>query len=315
MACSIEIAERGPGEPAGGALLYHLADPFIHPPDQETGARLGDFMTREQLFLSQHGLIERLTAWVASRRGLRGADAEDFASTVTLRLIENDYEILGRFEGRSSLKTYLTAVVNRLYADFQNERFGKWRSSAMARRRGPLAIRLERLLYRDGLSFGEACGVLQTSVGVGATRDELYALSLELPRRAGRAAGALPQPPAAPADPGPTAVEAAERQALADRTFAILRRSLRRLPARDRVLLRLHLETGLTMAEAARALGERQKAAYRRKETILAALRTELEAQGIRERDVHELLSTLDWQAALDAGPAAGGSALEVGEP
>src|SRR5207245_473091 len=97
-------------------LPYHRAVP-------------GGPMTREQLFLSELALIERVIAWVCARRCLRGADGEDFASTVKLRLIENDYEILGRFEGRSSLKTYITAVVNHLYLDFQTQRFGKWRPS------------------------------------------------------------------------------------------------------------------------------------------------------------------------------------------
>jgi DNA-directed RNA polymerase specialized sigma24 family protein len=99
-------------------------------------------MTREQLFLEQLAVIERVIGWVCSRHGLRGADAEDFASAVKTRLIENDYEVLGRFEGRSSLKTYLASVVNRLYLDFQVQRFGKWRPSAEARRLGTVALRL-----------------------------------------------------------------------------------------------------------------------------------------------------------------------------
>src|SRR5262245_42565016 len=37
-------------------------------------------MTREQLFLSELASIERLISWVCVRRGLRGADAEDFGS-------------------------------------------------------------------------------------------------------------------------------------------------------------------------------------------------------------------------------------------
>ena len=90
-------------------------------------------MTHEQLFLSQLAVIERVIAWVCARRGLRGADAEDFGSLVKHRLIEQDYEVLAKFEGRSSLKTYLAAVINRLYLDFQVQRFGKWRPSAQAR--------------------------------------------------------------------------------------------------------------------------------------------------------------------------------------
>ena len=77
------------------------------------------------------------------RHRLRGADAEDFASCVKLRLIENDYEILGGSRARSTLKTYLTAVIQRLYLDYQVQRFGKWRPSALARKLGPVCLRLE----------------------------------------------------------------------------------------------------------------------------------------------------------------------------
>src|SRR2546426_3629620 len=144
---------------------------------------LGGRMTREQLFLSELALIERVIAWVCARRCLRGAEAEDFWSTVKLRLIENDYEILGRFEGRSSLKTYMTVVVHRLYLDYQTQRFGKWRPSAEARRLGPVALRLELLLYRDGLTFEEARGVLPTDFQVAESRVALHELSLKLHRR------------------------------------------------------------------------------------------------------------------------------------
>jgi RNA polymerase sigma factor (sigma-70 family) len=250
-------------------------------------------MNREQLFLSQLDVIERVIAWVSSRRGLRGADAEDFASGVKHRLIENDYEILARFEGRSSLKTYLAAVVNRLYLDFQVRRFGKWRPSAQARRLGPVGLRLERLMFRDGLSFDEACGVLQSDPGAKETRDALYAMSQTL---AGRMARAVP---GAAGTSGGSAAERAERQALAERTFSVIGRSLGRLGARDRIFLRLHLESGFTVAEAARSLGLDQKALYRRRESILKHLRSDLEAEGIGSADAHELLAALDWDVAL----------------
>jgi RNA polymerase sigma factor (sigma-70 family) len=268
-------------------------------------------MTREELFLARLPVIERVIGWVAARRGLRGADAEDFASTVRTRLVENGYEALARFEGRSSLKTYLTAVINRLYLDFQVQRFGKWRSSAEARRLGPLAMRLECLLFRDGLPFEEACGVLASDTRLSATRDALEALRLRLPPRPVRG---RPGDRAVPVstESGDVAVERAERQALAERTFSAIRRSLGRLPARDRIFLRLHVESGLTVAETARALGEPQKALYRKKEEILKRLRADLEAEGVLLHDARELLSTLDWDAALGPEEPAGGSAGEM---
>jgi RNA polymerase sigma factor (sigma-70 family) len=253
-------------------------------------------VTREQQFLAQLPVIDRVIGWVCARRGLQKADAEDFASIVKTRLIENDYEILARFEGRSSLKTYLAVVVNRLYLDFQVQRFGKWRPSAEARRLGPLALSLERLLHRDGLSFDEACGVLGSDPRVSETRDALWALRLRLPQRRSRG-GARVGPE--PEEPGPPAAERASRQALADRTFAVIRRSLSCLPPRDRLFLRLHVESGFSVAQAARALDEDQKALYRRKDVLLKRLRTDLEAEGIGTADAQELLSALDWEAAL----------------
>jgi RNA polymerase sigma factor (sigma-70 family) len=268
--------------------------------------------THEEMFLSQLPVIDRVIGWVCARRGLRGADAEDFASTVKTRLIENDYEVLARFEGRSSLKTYLTVVINRLFLDFQVRRFGKWRSSAEARRLGPVAVRLERLLFRDGLTFDEACGVLRSDTRMSETRDTLEALRLRLRDRPSRGTDADGDEPVSSVT-GALAVERAERQALADRTFSAIRRSLLRLPARDRVFLRLHVEAGLTVAQAARALGLEQKALYRRKEEILKRLRSDLEGEGIGAQDARELLSTLDWGAALDAQGAASGSFSEEG--
>jgi len=252
-------------------------------------------MSREQLFVSQLAVIERVIAWVCARRSLRGADAEDFASSVKHRLIEQDYEILAKFEGRSSLKTYLAAVINRLYLDFQVQRFGKWRPSAQARQMGPVALRLERLLFRDGLTFDEACGVLGCDPTVTETREALHAISQTLPVRVARGPCEGIEPPVT----GAAAVERTERQALADRTFSVIGHTLRQLPAPERIFLRLHLESGFSVAEAARSLGHEQKTLYRLKENVLKRLRTDLAVKGIGPEAAHELLTTLDWDAAL----------------
>jgi RNA polymerase sigma factor for flagellar operon FliA len=264
-------------------------------------------MTREQLFLSELERIKRITAWVAFRHHLRTADSEDFGSYVMERLVENDYAILTKFQGRCALKTYLTTVINRLYLDFQVKRFGKWRTSAEARRLGPLALRLETLLYRDGLTFDEACGVLQTNFRAEESREDLHALMLRIPRRARRTAPRGEEPdgwtdPPAPSGDASSEMERKERQALADRTFGAARRAMARLSPRDRILLRLNHEESRTLAEVARLLREDQKLLYRRREGIYAQLRRELEAEGVTAEDVRTLLARLDWDAALTPG-------------
>jgi RNA polymerase sigma factor (sigma-70 family) len=267
-------------------------------------------VSRENLFLAQLPLIERIISWICGRRGLHGADAEDFASVARSRLIENDYEVLARFEGRSTLKTYLTTVINRIYLDFQVQRFGKWRSSAQARRLGPVAVRLERLLFRDGLAFDEACGVMESDPEVNETRDALYEVSLRLPQRMPRERSSISGASAASA-PASAALEQAERQALADRTFSVIRCSLARLRARDRLVLRLHFEAGLTVAEISRSLGMDPKKLYRRRDEILRGLRGELSEEGIALEDARGLLAMLDWNAALTFGVQAEEAKLE----
>ena len=41
-------------------------------------------------------------------------EAEEFGSEVKLRLVENDYEAFRRFQQRSTLRTYLTIVIQRI---------------------------------------------------------------------------------------------------------------------------------------------------------------------------------------------------------
>ena len=253
-------------------------------------------MTREELFLSQLALIERVSAWVCGRRGLSGADADDFRSVVKTRLIENDYEILARFEGRSSLKTYLCGVINHIYLDYQSGRFGRWRSSAEARRLGPVALRLERLMFRDRLSFDEAAAVLANDPHVGESRDALYAMSVRIGHRTDRPVGGAV--PGETLENGLSVAGRAERQALAERTFAVIGRALASLPARERVFLRLHFESGFTVADVARSLGVEQRALYRTKELALSGLRAALEGEGIGPTDAHELLASRDWSVA-----------------
>ena len=68
-------------------------------------------MSAEQLFLEQLPVIERAISFVCRRHNLRGADADDFASTVKLKLIDHDYAVIRSFQGRSSFATFITIVI------------------------------------------------------------------------------------------------------------------------------------------------------------------------------------------------------------
>src|SRR4051812_28238821 len=86
----------------------------------------------EVLFLTELPTIERVAAFVTSRHRVPAAEAQEFASHVKMHIIESDYAVLKRFEGRSSLRTYLTVVIQRLFLDYRISQWGKWRPSAEA---------------------------------------------------------------------------------------------------------------------------------------------------------------------------------------
>ena len=100
-------------------------------------------MDYERFLLENLGTVERVVAYVARRHRLSRDEANELSSAVKLKLVDHDYEVLRRYEGRSSLRTYLTAVVIRLFLDDRVARWGKWRPSAQAKRLGAVAVLLD----------------------------------------------------------------------------------------------------------------------------------------------------------------------------
>ena len=134
--------------------------------------------------LVQHlGHIDRVVGGMARRRQLSAPDTEELTSVVRYKLIDKDFAILKKFQGRSSITTYLTIVVERLCLDFFNEQWGKWRPSAAALKIGRIGIQLEQLIARDGLTFDEAVNTLQINYGISETRENLLGIYVQLPIR------------------------------------------------------------------------------------------------------------------------------------
>ena len=115
---------------------------------------------------SNLALVNAVIGDVARRHRLRGDALDEFRSLAFLKLVEHDYAVLRRFEGASSLRTYLTVVLQRVLLDYRNREWGRWRASAAASRIGPVAVRLERLVTRDGLTPEEAVSIVGPAAGV-----------------------------------------------------------------------------------------------------------------------------------------------------
>lgn len=247
-------------------------------------------MTPEQMFLDHLPHIDKVVAHLCRRHHFQKEECEDFRSHVHLKLIEDDYAVFRKFQGRSSLKTYLTTVIQNLMRDYQNHLWGKWRPSAEAERLGPTATLLEQLLVRDGYSFDEAVQEMRINRKVELTWQKLAEIAARLPSRFPRrmeGEEGLRDVPA-PDEQADDHVADEERAAARRKVWKALPEALKILSAEDRLILKMKM-SGFTVAQISRKLRLEQKQLYRRIEKLLSDLRRELERLGIRKEDIDDL--------------------------
>lgn len=247
--------------------------------------------------LTEHlPLIERVIASICRRHGCSPDEAEDFDATVKLRLVEDDYAILRKFQGKSSLATYLTTVVHNLFRDYRIRKWGKWRPSVRARRLGTVAVRLDTLITRDGYELHEAVEVLKTSFGVEESREELEEIAAQLPQRTGRRfVGDEALENLQATDGVDRRVIDAEQRRRQERVERALGEAIAEFPGEERLMLKMRYEDGFTVAAIADALRVPARPLYSSFERYRRRLRKSLEARGVKREDVLELL---DWERA-----------------
>lgn len=240
-------------------------------------------MNPRDLFEANLATIDGVIAVVCRRARLFGADAEDFAAEVRLALIENDYDILRRYQARSSLDTFLTVVVQRLLADSRTRAKGRWHPSSEADRLGPAAVLLETLVRRDGRSLDEAMPHMRAAHPE-ITRAQCQAILDRLPSRTARprsveldAIGYA----VAGGEPADSRAAASDRQRLSSVAGRTLREVLQAMPVEDRMLVRLRFASNMSIADIARILVLPQRPLYRRLDALLANLRGALSDAGI----------------------------------
>jgi DNA-directed RNA polymerase specialized sigma24 family protein len=98
----------------------------------------------ERLLVENLPVLEQIVQAIARRHNLPRHETEDLAGAVRVKLVEDNYATLRRFEHRSSLRIYLTVVVQREFLDRRNSQWGKWRPCQRARRAGPIGFLLDQ---------------------------------------------------------------------------------------------------------------------------------------------------------------------------
>jgi RNA polymerase sigma factor (sigma-70 family) len=247
-------------------------------------------VTTHNLYSEHADTIESVLAYTRRAQRLSADDGDEFSSWARLKLLEGDDAILRKFQGNSSIKTFLVTVVQRLFLDWRIKEWGKWRPTADARRLGPVAIELEKLVLRDQIEFDQAADTL-VAKGTALSRDECDRVWAGLPRRPARQRTGEQELDNLPASlPAGDPVAAGENRASAQRASSALAEALPDLTPQEQLIIRLRYQDGFTVARIAQLIGEEQKPLYRRIEQILGRLRSTLVSAGVTAEEVRDLL-------------------------
>jgi RNA polymerase sigma factor (sigma-70 family) len=257
----------------------------------------------QAIYLEHLANIDSIAAFVARKGHLNADECEDFVQAAHLRLIEDNYAIIRKFEGRSTFTTYLMTVIGRFLYQGRVEHWGKWRPSAEALRLGDTAVTLERLLTRDGYSFSEAVGLMTTRADARTSVSELAAIYVRLPSR-------QPRPRLISDEVSPDAVavdgdadervQGRDRVRTARKAAEVIDGVGNSLGAEDRLILQLRFVRARKVPEIARVLGMDQKKVYKRLDKLFAVLRRDLETAGVSRAEVEMLLASGDQEIHLD---------------
>jgi RNA polymerase sigma factor (sigma-70 family) len=244
----------------------------------------------DQLFLAHLPFIKQVAMHVCRRHGFSREDTEDFISKVQIKLMEDDYAVFRKHKGKSTLPTYLNTVIQNFFKDHLDSCWGRWRPSQEAKRLGPLAIQLEKLMSRDRLTLAEACETLLTHHPGEVTRQELEELAAKLPYRPPRPTDSdeIPENPPSQEMTPAERLEAQEWESQRQKVLKILKDELGKLSEEDALLAKMSCEH--KVSDIARTFNVEQKPLYRRLEKILNALRQALERRGVRKEEISGLL-------------------------
>jgi RNA polymerase sigma factor for flagellar operon FliA len=245
----------------------------------------------QRLLLDNLDLIKQIVRTVGKRRHLSTVEREDFASFVNVRLVEEDYAILRKFQGRSTLWTYLAAVIERLSLDFCTDKWGRWRPSAMAEKLGPVAVQLERLVNRDGHPLDEAIEILRSHNDVTMNEGELRRIWEQLPVRTRTTeVGEEAADELIGSENAEDRVEEEESRKNIERLQRVLHDAFAAITTQDRVVIALRFDQDLSIVQISQLTGVSVPTLHRRLDKSVKQLRLALSKAGIDPREFGGLI-------------------------
>jgi RNA polymerase sigma factor (sigma-70 family) len=269
-------------------------------------------MDAEDLFLKNLPLIDRAIGYISRRNRISRDEGEDFASYVKFKLIEGNYGIIRKFEGRAAFSTYITTVIQRMFFQYRVQMWGKWRPSAKAKRLGDKGVTVERLLTREGHSYAEVVSMLTCGSDPRYTIAEIEAIYARLPLRQPRPM-LVPITGIAECEPVIDTEDelfSAERGKKARHAAATVDTVMESLEPEDQLILKMRFWGGRKIPEIGRQLGLEDKKLYKRIDKLMSQLRLALERAGIAAADVTELLSHTDHEFSFAFSVAIGNAEI-----
>jgi RNA polymerase sigma factor for flagellar operon FliA len=245
----------------------------------------------QRLLLDHLDLVDQIVRTIGRRRHLSSTERDDFASFVHLRLVEDDYAILRKFQNRSTLWTYLATVIEHLALDFYAQKWGRWRPSAVANRLGPIAVLLERLVTRDSHTIGEAMEIVRTNHGVASSDAELRTIFDQLPVRVRTTeVGEEAAVAISGGENSESIVEDADRFRGIARLQRALTAAFAQIAVQDRVLIALRFDQNLSVVEIAKLTGSSVPTLHRRLDKSVKQLRLALTNVGFDSQEIANLI-------------------------
>ena len=248
-------------------------------------------------FLEKHlSVIDKAIMAACRRHDVLEDQAEEFASHTKLKLIENDYQLIRSFQGKSSFQTYLFTVINRIFIDWLRMIKGRWRPSEYAKRLGSMGIKLEELMARKKLSYQEACYAIKINHGVSLDSSEYRKLAdkiskqlLSNPKQVDIPLEEIKVSKSSLKDP----VIDKNSQAIREKIASIIKDVRESLDANDKLILKMHFHDNLGISAISRILKLKRHGVDARLKFILVGFKEKIIANGININDARDAINSM----------------------